>query len=208
MDFMYLPVAIQTNRYYVPITDTLYPTDILYPTVIGLENLVVQRKINGEIYRLMLNIATELGQPEFITYISGSYEIKANQRNFLSLTLGQIGDFGGAHPMTIIKALNMDVSTGKVYKLEELFKPGSNYVERISKIVAREIKERDIPVLEEFKSIRPDQDFYIVDNNLIIFFQLYEISPYVAGFPYFSIPIYNLQDIIVEDGVLNRMMGI
>lgn len=202
MDFRYLPVMIQTHRYYIP------TTDILYPIVVGLENPAAQRKINEEIYRLMLEIASELRHPEFVTYITGSYELKANQRDFLSLTLGQLGNFGGAHPMTIIKALNLDVSTGKVYKLEELFKPDSNYVERISEIVAREIKERDIPVLEEFKSIRPDQDFYIVDNNLIIFFQLYEISPYVAGFPYFSIPIYNLQDIIVEDGVLNRMMGI
>lgn len=202
MDFKYLPVMIQTYRYYIP------TTDILYPMVIGLENPAAQRKINEEIYNLMLEIAAELRHPEFTTFITGSYEIKANERNFLSLTLGQLGNFGGAHPMTIIRALNMDISSGKVYSLEELFKPDSDYVEKISEIIAQEIKERDIPVLEEFKSIRPDQDFYIVDNNLIIFFQLYEISPYVAGFPYFSIPIYKLQDIIVEDGILNRMMGL
>ncbi|WIV11258.1 DUF3298 and DUF4163 domain-containing protein [Proteiniborus sp. MB09-C3] len=202
MDFRYLPVMIQTHRYYIP------TTDILYPMVYGLRNPVAQEKINFEIYRLMLKIASELRQPDRITYITGSYELKANQRDFLSLTLGQLGNFGGAHPMTIIKALNMDVSTGRVYELKDLFKPGSNYVKRISEIVDGQIKERDIPLLEEFKGIWPDQDFYIVDNNLIIFFQLYEISPYVAGFPYFSIPIYKLQDIIVEDGILSRMMGI
>lgn len=202
MDFMYLPVMIQTHRYYIP------TTDILYPMVIGLNNPAAQRKINEEIYNLMLEITSELRHPELTTYITGSYEIKANERNFLSLTLGQLGDFGGAHPMTIVRALNMDISTGKVYKLEELFKPDSDYVERISEIISQEIKERDIPILEKFKSIRTDQDFFIVDNNLIIFFQLYEISPYVVGFPYFSIPIYKLQDIIVEEGMLSRMMGI
>lgn len=202
MDFRYLPVTIQTYRYYIP------TTDILYPTVIGLQNPVAQRKINEEIYNLMLEIASELRQPDLITYITGSYEIKANQRDFLSLTQGQLGNFGGAHPMTIIKALNMDVATGRVYTLKDLFKPDSDYVKRISDIVAQEIKERDIPILDEFKGIRPDQDFYIVDNNLIIFFQLYEIAPYVVGFPYFSIPIYKLQDIIVEDGILSRMMGV
>ncbi|MFA5524023.1 MAG: DUF3298 domain-containing protein [Tissierellales bacterium] len=202
MDFRYLPVIIQTYRYYIP------TTDILYPMATGLRNPAAQRKINEEIFEQMLEISSELRQPDLVTNITGSYEIKANQREFLSFTQGQSGDFGGAHPMTIIKALNMDVSTGRAYELNDLFKPDSEYVKRISDIVSLEIKERDIPVLDEFKEIRPDQDFYIVDNNLIIFFQLYEIAPYVAGFPYFSIPIYRLQDIIVEDGILSRMMGI
>lgn len=202
MDFRYLPVMIQTYRYYIP------TTDILYPVVYGLTNLDAQRKINDAIFNLMLKISSELRQPDLVTYITGSYEIKANERGFLSVTLGQLGNFGGAHPMTIIKALNMDVSTGKVYGLKDLFKADSKYVERISEIITREIKEREIPLLEEFRAIKPDQDFYIVDNNLIIFFQLYEISPYVAGFPYFSIPIYKLQDIIPDDGILSKMMGV
>lgn len=202
MDFRYLPVMIQTYRYYIP------TTDILYPVVYGMTNLDAQRKINDAIFNLMLKISSELRQPDLVTYITGSYEIKANERGFLSVTLEQLGNFGGAHPMTIIKALNMDVSTGKVYELKDLFKADSKYVERISEIISREIKEREIPLLEEFKTIKPNQDFYIVDNNLVIFFQLYEISPYVAGFPYFSIPIYKLQDIIPDDGVLSKMMGV
>lgn len=202
MDFKYLPAKIQTCRYYIP------TTDILYPVVYGLSNLRAQEKINYEIYNLMIKLSAELRQPDLITYITGSYEIKANERGFLSLTLGQLADFGGAHPMTIIKALNFDLSTGRVYELKDLFKPNSDYVKILSDIIAKEIEERDILVLEEFESIRPDQDFYIADNNLIIFFQLYEISPYVQGFPYFSIPIYRLQDIIRENGILSRMMGI
>ncbi|SDY42988.1 protein of unknown function [Proteiniborus ethanoligenes] len=202
MDFRYLPVMIYTCRYYIP------TTDILYPMVYGLRNSEAQRRINDEIYSLMLNIAAELRRPDLVTYITGSYELKANQRDFLSLTLGQLGDFGGAHPMTIIKGLNMDVSTGKVYALKDLFKPNSNYIERISKIVEEQIEERGIMLLDEFKGISPDQDYYIVDNSLIIFFQLYEITPYVAGFPYFPIPIYELEDIINTDGPLDKMMGV
>lgn len=202
MDFSNLPVMIHTCRYYIP------TTDILYPMVYYLKNSEVQRKINDEIYSLMLNVASQLRRPDLVTNITGSYEIKANQRDFLSLTLVQLGDFGGAHPMTIIKALNMDVSTGKVYQLKDLFKPNSDYIERITKIVKEQIKEREIMLINEFESVSPHQDYYIVDNNLIIFFQLYEITPYVYGFPYFPIPIYKLEDIIKEDGILSRMMGI
>lgn len=202
MDFSNLPVMIHTCRYYVP------TTDILYPMVYGLQNLEVQQKINDEIFSLMLRIASELRRPDLVTYITGSYEIKANQRNLLALTLVEMGDFGGAHPMTIIKSLNMDVTTGKVYELKDLFEPNSDYVQRISKIVDKQIKERGIILLNGFENIRPDQDYYIIDNNLIIYFQLYEITPYVAGFPYFPIPIFEIEDIIKEDGPLGRMMGV
>ncbi|WP_352418464.1 DUF3298 domain-containing protein [Proteiniborus sp.] len=202
MDFSELPVMIHTCRYYVP------TTDILYPMVYGLENPEVQKEINDEIYDLMLDIAAELRRPDLLTNITGSYEIKANQRDLLSLTLVQLGDFGGAHPMTIIKALNIDVFTAEIYQLEDLFEPNSDYIERLSNMVKEQIAEREILIINEFESISPQQDYYLVDNNLIIFFQLYEITPYAFGFPYFPIPIYKLEDIIKEDGPLSRMMGV
>lgn len=202
MNFSNLPVMIHTFKYSVP------TTDILYPMIYGLVNSKVQRKINDEIYDLMINIASELRRPDLLTYITGSYEIKANERDFLSLTFVQLGNFGGAHPMTIIKALNIDVSTGEVYQLEDLFEPSSEYIERISDIIKEQIEEREIMLINEFEGISPNQDYYIVDNNLIVFFQLYDITPYAFGFPYFSIPIYELQDIINEDGPLSKMMGV
>ncbi|WP_368073024.1 RsiV family protein [Virgibacillus salinus] len=53
--------------------------------------------------------------------------------------------------------------------------------------------------------MQPDQDFYIADKALVIYFQLYEITPYVFGFPMFPISVYAIKDIINEDGPLGRM---
>lgn len=74
-------------------------------------------------------------------------------------------------------------------------------------IIHLQIEERDLPLLGEFEGIRPDQDYYIVDNVLVIYFQLYEISPYAAGFPYFPIPLYKIESILSENGLLQPMMG-
>jgi len=200
-NYIKLPVTTNTYRYYAPMMN------ILYPVVENLDNYVIQQQINCKIYDLMLRIASDLIHLDLPTYITGSYEIKANERNFLALNLIQLGDFGGAHPMTIIKSLNINIETGEVYCLDDLFKPGSNYVERLSKIIAKDIKERDIPVINEFEFISPNQDFYIVDNNLIIYFQLYELAPYFYGFPLFSIPIQDIEDIINDNGPLSTMMG-
>ncbi|WP_337445661.1 RsiV family protein [Ornithinibacillus scapharcae] len=67
------------------------------------------------------------------------------------------------------------------------------------------MKQRDIQLIEDFTEISPNQDFYIADKSLVIYFQLYEITPYVYGFPMFPISVYQIQDIIREDGPLGRM---
>lgn len=194
-----LPVSIKTMRYVRP------TIDFLFPSVEGLKDMEVQQMINSIIYKEMLELFTQLRQPDLITYISGTYELKNNQRDVLSLTLIGLGDFKGAHPITIIKALNFDVKTGKAYELNQLFKPHSNYIQRINEIIKVQIKERDIPLLGDFKGIKPNQDYYIADTSIVVYFQQVEISPYAAGFPYFPIPIYKLQDMISNGSLLERM---
>ncbi|UOK56481.1 RsiV family protein [Bacillus sp. OVS6] len=110
--------------------------------------------------------------------------------------------------MSFLKGLTYDTQTGRKYKLQDLFKIDSNYKERLSSIISEQLKEREITLLDPpFKSIRPDQDFYLADKSLVIYFQLYEIAAYAYGFLYFPISIYDLQDIIDPDGPLPRLYG-
>ncbi|WP_244226691.1 RsiV family protein [Paenibacillus protaetiae] len=108
--------------------------------------------------------------------------------------------------MTLQQPLTFRVSTGKAYSLEQLFKPGSDYVAKLSGIVKKQIEERKIETLEPFESIRPDQSFYIADRSLVIYFNLYELAAYVYGFIYFPISVYEIQDIIDEQGPLGAML--
>lgn len=110
-----------------------------------------------------------------------------------------------AHGMTYIKSLTFDSKTGKQYHLADLFKPGSNYVGRLSRLIREQIAKRDIFLLDDFKQIRPNQDFYIADKALVIYFQLYEIIPYAFGFPMFPISVYDLMEVINEEGPLGKM---
>ena len=136
----------------------------------------------------------------------GTYELKNNQRNVLSLTLSNYSYYyNAAHGMTNIKSLTFDLEKERLCELSDLFKPGSNYVDTISKLIHAQIKQRNIPLINEFTVIRPNQYFYIADKALVIYFQLYELTPYVFGFPMFPISVYDIQDIIDEDGPLGRM---
>jgi hypothetical protein len=182
--------------------------DVYYPVVVGLSDRAVQLRINTIIRNLVYRMINEQGyckNPQ--TQITGSFELKTNERGILSLSIIIYSIFPGqAHGMTVIKSLTIDAQTGQVYQLKDLFKPGFDYVRILSDIIKLQIKKRDIPLLVDFDHIRPDQDYYIADKALVIYFQLYELAAYVYGFLYFPISVYEIQDIINEQGPLGKMI--
>ena len=195
------PVYISTMKLTMP------RLEVYYPVVSGLNNINVQKNINSNILNLVYQMIKDQGYYENPqTTITGYYEIKTNERGILSIVLTNYAFSGGAHGLTIMKSLTFDVETGKLYSLKDLFKDGSNYVDVLSEIIEEQIEERDIPLITEFDKIRSDQDFYIADKALVIYFQLYELAPYAYGFPQFPISVYEIQDIIKEDGPLGEML--
>lgn len=205
MDPSHYPVPIYTQAI------TAHNVFISYPQIIWPINFQVQNHINHtilqEVYKLFNNVRDQgyfqLGKTE----MAGHYEIKNNQRGILSLTLSNFATMSSmAHPVDHLTSLTTDVRNGNMYSLKDLFKPNSNYVNVISKLVKEQIKQRQLPVFEEFKRIRPDQDYYIADKALVIYFQRYEIGPRPLGYPMFPLSIYDLQDIINEQGPLATMI--
>lgn len=198
-----LPVSIET------MTISSGPKQIVYyPQVIGLQNGELENFINLTVSQQTQQlIHQQIGNmPTSVEEMLGLYEIKNNQRQVLSLSLSNYTyHYHAAHGMTYIKSLTFDLQRGKLCELKDLFKPGSDYVQRLSTIIHMQIKQRNIQILGEFTIIRPNQDFYIADKVLVIYFQLYEITPYVFGFPMFPISVYDIQDIVDENGPLGRM---
>ena len=197
------PVDIKTLTISKGTKQTVY-----YPKVTNMTNQQLQRYINHVIVvETQQLINKQVGHmPTTVEEILGSYEIKNNQRQVLSLLLSNYTyHLQAAHGMTYLKSLTFDLKKGKKCELKDLFKPGVDYVKRLSDIINLQIKQRDLPLLNEFTKIQPNQDFYIADKALVIYFQLYEITPYVYGFPMFPISVYDIQDLIDENGPLGRM---
>lgn len=181
---------------------------VYYPQVAFCENYLWEHRINHAIYeqvKSLISIQTE-NMPTTVDEMLGLYEIKNNQRQLLSLSLiNYTYHKQAAHGLTYIKSLTFDFVNEEICQLSDLFTPGADYVQRISELVEIQIIQRDIPLLGEFTGIRPGQDFYIADKSLVIYFQLYEITPYVVGLPMFPISVFDLVDIIDEQSPLNRM---
>lgn len=179
-----------------------------YPQVMLSENYSWENQINDAITEQVKELfSLQTGNiPTTVEQMIGLYEIKNNQRNVLSLSVSNYTyHFHAAHGMTYIKSLTFDFEKERICKLEDLFIPGSNYIEVISKLVRQQIQQRDIQLLDEFTAIQPNQDFYIADKALVIYFQLYEITPYVEGLPMFPVSVFDLINIIDKNSPLNRM---
>lgn len=202
MSIIQHPVRISTRR--ITARDNMVTID--YPVVKGLDSPTAQHRINRAILSLVDDIMREQGNYQIQNQkfeMLGWYEIKNNERGILSLTIGNYTYvYPAAHGMTIVKALTFDVNSGDTIELKDLFKPGADYVKVLSEIVSQQILDRNIGLLDEFKEIKEDQDFYIADKSLVLFFQLYEITPYAAGLQYFPISVYEIWDIVDEDGPL------
>ncbi len=205
MDPYQLPVAIQT------IVRTAPNLSIKIPQIVYLPKQRVQITINAAIRQRVEQLFDMVKQEGYYqlgkTKYNGTYEIKNNQRGILSLTLSNFAFmYQMAHPVDHLTSITTDVRTGKIYALNELFKPNSPYVERISEIIKQQLTYRDIPLFEPFEQIKSDQDYYIADKALVIYFQRYEIAPRPAGYPMFPISIYELEDIIDKQGPLGMMI--
>ncbi|WP_219837490.1 DUF3298 and DUF4163 domain-containing protein [Paenibacillus sp. R14(2021)] len=194
------PAIVQPSRVTFP------KAELWVPVVSGLHHAAARNAINNKIRqteRELVHNQGSLMDPR--AEMQGYFEVKTNERNVFSLSLFNYAYTGGAHGLTLQESLTFDTGTGKSYSLAELFRPGSDYVKRLSDAVKLQLASRQIETFEPFKSIRPDQPYYVADRSLVLYFALYEITPYAFGFPYFPISVYELSDIINPNGPLGRM---
>lgn len=181
------------------------------PEIVGHWNPYVERDMNWHMYEAIRKLADQQyveQDAERFSEMIGTFEIKTNERNVLSVAFSNYAYADGfAHGLTLMDSLTFDVVTGKQYTLAELFKPDADYVEILTELVNKQVKEREIPTFEDYISVAKDQPFYIADKSLVLYYPLYAITPYYYGLPKFPISVYELESIVEEDGPLGRMLA-
>jgi hypothetical protein len=117
----------------------------------------------------------------------------------------------GAHPNTFYRTFTFD-RQGREVTLGDLFVSGSNYLERLSTLaytrVVDELRERaGEPTPEMLDTVRigtsptPEtlQFFYVNGNKLHLLFPPYQVAAYAAGSFDVSIPLSELDDILLPE---------
>ncbi|WP_250673653.1 DUF3298 domain-containing protein [Paraclostridium ghonii] len=150
-------------------------------------------KVEEEAKNYLKNTPKEYINP-FIYNVN--FDVKKNSDFMLSIVIKVYQYSGGAHGFYENKSYNIFMENGENLNLKDLFKENSDYKKVINSIIREQIKESKAEY--SFKSISENQKFYIQDDKLVIYFDLYEIAPFAGGIPEFKISINEINHILNE----------
>jgi len=127
--------------------------------------------------------------PELRFSFDVNYTVTYNQQNKLSLHFDTYQYTGGAHGMYDMASHTFDLSTGEELTLKQAALNDPNYKSIINEEIQKQIEEQDYTLLTPFVTINDDQRYYLKDNDIVVYFSLYEYTPYALGIPEFHIPV-------------------
>jgi hypothetical protein len=127
-------------------------------------------------------------------------------------------EHGAAHGSHAFHVVNYDAKSGRVLQLADLFKPGSNYLRKVSEAAIKQVRRwnRDSAadgggepyLLEEgiTSGAAPDAENYqnwtLTPRGLAVTFDYYQLGSYAAGAQKVVLPYADLKDVIRTDGPL------
>ena len=105
---------------------------------------------------------------------------------------------GGAHGFRWIRTFNVNIKTRETYETAgALFKDPQAGTKQITDKILADIKRHPELYFPEaaqtVEALKGKYPFYLDGQNLIVYFQLYDIAPYAAGIPEFVFPLKDLQ---------------
>ncbi|OPX86725.1 MAG: Anti-sigma-V factor RsiV [Pelotomaculum sp. PtaB.Bin104] len=178
-------------------------TDVSYPQLSGLPDEVIQNQLNELIKDRVLGLIPKEGCDVY-QVIKGTYSVELNQKGILSLKFNVYTyRWHAANGLDVQKSITVNLETGRVYQLYDLFKRDSDYRSVLTKLVKEQISERDIPLIEEFKTISDNEDFYLTNDSLVIYFQEIEYTPHYIGIPEFPISYSQIRNLVRPEGPIS-----
>lgn len=176
---------------------------IYYPVLEGLSSQEVQDKVNQELKKLFVDSRKDVDKDDALS-VEDSFQVEFLGNMLIINRIGYDYYFGAAHGMPIKDYYHIDLTTGDIYSLQDLFTEGKDYVSVINKIIKNYMDERknnpNYMYFDNFSGISDNQYFYLTKDGIQIYFYPYDISPYAAGFPDFLISYDKLKDVINYDG--------
>lgn len=144
--------------------------------------------------------------------VDSSYQVVTDNDRLFALRIDTSIVMAGSNQYT--KIYNVDKKTGNTITLNDLFQKDSDYLNRISEEIKKQMKEnmekdsnlqyfldKDVDDYS-FDGIKNDVNFYVnKDGKLTIVFDKYEVAPGYMGIVEFTIPTNVISD-IAKDGYL------
>lgn len=192
---------INYPNYIIPINDTYdvvinkYKPNkqylVYYPQI---EKIGIQNSVNEKLKHLsrVHEVPTHI-QYEYY----GNFTVLNVLKELLQIKIeGYKYPYGAAHGFSYQEYAHIDMETGTLYQLSDLFKTLCDYKSILTSWII-EYKTDDIETfIDDTFIIKEDPLFYIDKSQLYIVFKPYEIASHSHGFITFSIPFSSLMNCI------------
>lgn len=147
--------------------------------------------------------------PTGFSSLQSEFEIKNSAAGLISVYF-QMSQYyrGAAHPFPFSTTLNYSTQLGRPVSLEELFKPGTNYLQLISDSCINELKKNDWFIFPE--GAEPKVENYshwnITPQGLLITFDPYQVAAYAVGFQSVTLPWDSLKAYLDPNGPMGDLL--
>lgn len=195
-------------------SSSILDEDLQVPVIKGWNNKKAEAAINSKFLSIVSKFKKEMElaaqeakkEQESLDYSVGKYQaitkgkVLYNKNDLLAISLTYYQYTGGAHGISYQEVFNIDLRTGNILNLQDIFKPGSNYKKIINREIKSQISKKPEGFFPEgeggFQTISDKQSFLLKDNCLVFYFQPYEIACYAAGIVEFKIPSSKLNKML------------
>jgi len=124
-------------------------------------------------------------------------------KDILSIQLNIYSYTGGAHGNYFVIPVTVNTKTGEFYEFKDLFKDSKKSIETIENRLIQTMDKNPENYFAEYKETVKDKKgdfcFYIDGNKLVVYFDLYDIAPYVAGMHHFIFEANELKGILKDE---------
>ncbi|AND84961.1 DUF3298 domain-containing protein [Clostridium tyrobutyricum] len=184
---------------------------ISYPVVDNTKNKENISNINNaiinEVGELFKSQALVDGVVDF-NQILGDYEVTLNESGILSILFSMyIYVNRAAHGYTKYSSITVNIENGRVYSFSDLFNSKVNYTAVLNELAKQYIEQNNITLINEYNGITPDQEYYLTPTSLVIYYQVYDYTPYVHGLFKIEIPYEKIKNIISPVGPIAQILN-
>ena len=182
----------------------------------GFENKEYQSKLNEELLGDVKNIIGEFDKtakeaseslPEGVkAALNITQRVTLNKNGIISFITEDYTYLGGAHGTTVWLPYTINVREENPHRLElrELFKTEDDYIDTINRLIDEMVesdpeKYSGLWAEPHINAADHQNQFYLTDEELVIFFPPYDLSYYAKGFIEFPIRRTELNGLLKEE---------
>lgn len=134
-------------------------------------------------------LLVENGESNFLPYeFNLSYKINTDRKGIISITNYMYYNTGGAHPNSERVSRTFDLNNKKELVLSDIVNGDNNQIsEMVYDAFVTQMKNNydgfDDEITESIRKETENVKYYLTDDKLVLYFDVYQVGPYAMGYP-------------------------